>query len=268
MITLAVSRMFRKGVLLRAGVLLGLLLGSGCITHTESVFSNPPSPDEALKVRVELARKYIGEGDWDNAKRNLKQAARIDPNSAEVHEAFALVYQSTGEPELAEENFQRAIRLDSGLSRARNNYAAFLYSQGRYKDAEKQLESVIKDPLYSARPQAFVNLGLVRLQLFDDSGADEAFTRALKMDRSNTVALLETAILRYEAGDIESAEKYYGIYRTATRQQSSRALWLGIRLAREEGDRNAEGSYAMALRNLYPDSAEFQAYQKSVSGGR
>jgi len=47
------------------------------------------------------------------------------------------------------------------------------------------------------------------------------------------------------------------------RQQSARGLWLGVRLARETGDRDAEGSYALALSNMYPDSAEFQAYQRT-----
>lgn len=253
---------------IRAGaVLLALLVLGGCVTHTERVFSKPPSPEKALSKRVELARQYIGEGNWEDAKRNLKQASRIDPDSAEVHEAFALVYQSTGEYELAEDNYKRALRIDRGFSRARNNYATFLYAQGRYDEAEEQLVYVVKDPLYTERPQAFVNLGLSRLRLFDDTGAEEAFRRALAMERTNTVALLETAILRFEAEDYAASEKLYGIYRTAVRRQSARGLWLGIRLARAEGDLNAEGSYAMALRNLYPDSAEYQAYQKTQGDG-
>jgi type IV pilus assembly protein PilF len=259
---LALSNTFRAGSLS-----LVLLAVAGCVTHTERVFTQPPSPEKALKQRVELARQYIGDGNWEYAKRNLKQAANIDPQNAEVHEAFALVYQATGEYELAEEHFERAIRLDSAFSRARNNYAAFLYSRKRYAEAEEQLEHVVKDPLYTARTQAFVNLGLCRLQLQKEEDAEQAFRRALAMDRSNSVALLESAILRYDAGDYAQAEKYYGIYRTAVRQQSARGLWLGIRLAREEGDRNAEGSYAMALRNLYPGSAEFQAYQRAQGGG-
>jgi type IV pilus assembly protein PilF len=258
---LALSNTFRVGSLLLATLLL-----SACVTHTERVFTQPPSPEKALRQRVELARQYIGEGNFEYAKRNLKQAAAIDPNNAEVYEAFALVYQSTGEYELAEESYEQAIRLDRSLSRARNNYATFLYSRKRYAEAEEQLEHVVKDTLYTARTQAFVNLGLCRLQLAKNDAAEEAFQRALAMDRTHTVALLESAILRYEAGDYARAEKYYGVYRTAVRKQSARGLWLGIRLAQEEGDRNAEGSYAMALRNLYPGSAEFLAYQRSQGG--
>ncbi len=244
--------------------LLAALLLAGCVTETETVFTEPPAPDKALERRVGLARKYIGEGNWDDAKRNLALAADIDPDNAEVHEAFALVYQSTGEFELAEENFQRAIRLDRKFSRARNNYAAFLFSQGRYREAEEQLEFVVSDSLYEARPQAFINLGLCRLKLFDAPGAEEAFARSLTMERNNPIALLELAILRFDAADYDTATQYYQRYRSMVRQQSARGLWLGLRLARARGDRDAEGSYALALRNLYPESPEYQAYQRTL----
>lgn len=240
---------------------------TGCVTTTEGVFTDPPSPERALERRVELARQYIGEGDWENAKRNLKHAARIDDRNAEVHEAFALVYQSTGEKELAEDSYRKAIRLDRDFSRARNNYAAFLFAEGRYREAESQLEAVVSDSLYNARPRAFVNLGLCRLQLDKPAEAEEAFTRALAMERSNSIALLELAILRFEAGDVGAASRHYGAYRTVVRQQSPRGLLLGIRLARAQGDRNAESSHALALRNLYPDSPEYRTFQRTLQDG-
>lgn len=255
--------MYVRAARIVAAALVVLGLG-GCISTTETVFTDKADPGKALEYRVELARKYIGEGDWENAKRNLRLATEIDPKNAEVYEAFALVYQSTGEFELAEDNFQTAIKLDKGFSRARNNYAAFLYSQGRYQEAEEQLEVVIKDTLYKGRPRAFVNLGLCRVQNFDSQGAEEAFRRALTMDRTNRIALLELAQIRYDAGDYQTAGRYYDTYRTVVRQQSARGLWLGIRLAREQGDRNAESSYALALTNLYPESPEFEAYQRTL----
>ncbi len=251
------------------GILLGLvLLSPGCVTTTDSVFTTPPSPQEALERRVALARQYIGERDWENAKRNLAQAVAIDDRNAEVHEAFALVYQSTGEKELAEESFKQAIRLDRNFSRARNNYAAFLYSEQRYADAEKELEQVVKDTLYTGRPMAFVNLGLCRQQLGKPAEAEEAFSRALSMDRANSIALLELALLRFEAGDYATASRHYGTYRTAVRPQSARGFWLGIRLARAQNDRDAESSYALALGSLYPESPEYRDYQRMQRNGQ
>tara|TARA_B110000503_G_scaffold25349_1_gene40059 strand:- start:25415 stop:26209 length:795 start_codon:yes stop_codon:yes gene_type:complete len=236
----------------------------GCVTTTEGGFTEDASPTKALEKRVSLARQYIGEGNWEAAKRNLQLADQINPNNPEVYEAFALVYQSTGEYELAEENFKKAISIDKNFSRCRNNYAAFLYSQQRYQEAEEQLDYVIKDTLYSGRPNAFVNLGLCRLKLFDTQGAEEAFVRALAMDRTNQIALLELTRIRYEAQDYPTANKYYDTYRSVVRKQSAAGLLLGIQLAKADGDRNSEGSYAMALRNLYPKSAEYQAYKRTI----
>ena len=246
-----------------SSLLLVLAMGSGCISTTESVFTEEASPEKALEQRVALARQYIGEGNWESAKRNLQLAYDIDPNNAEVHEAFALVYQSTGEYELAEENFKKAIKLDRGFSRCRNNYAAFLFSQERYREAEQQLDYVVTDTLYSGRPRAFVNLGLCRQKLFNPDGAEEAFVRALAMDRTNRIALLEVAQIRFDAGDYPNALSYYDTYKRVARQQSARGLWLGVRLAKATGDRDAEGSYALALSNRYPDSAEYQAYLRT-----
>jgi len=244
-----------------------LLVLAACVTTTESVFTEEPSPEKTLDRRLSLARQYIGDGNWDDAKRNLQLAVEIDPNSAEVHEAYALVYQSTGEYELAEQSYKRALRLKSDFSRARNNYAAFLFARERYGEAEWQLEVVIKDTLYNNRPQAFINLGLCRLKLFNTQGAEEAFVRSLSMDRTNTIALLEVAQLRFDADDIGSANRYYQGYRENVRRQSPRALWLGIRIAQKQGDLNAEGSYVLALSSLYPNSLEYQAYLRTTNRG-
>lgn len=243
--------------------LLGLSL-QGCITTTEGGFTEKASPEKAVEQRVALARQYIGDGNWESANRNLELAHEIDPRRADVHEAYGLMYQRTGELELAQEHFEKSISLDRRCSRCRNNYAAFLYAQKDYRKAEKQLEIVVKDALYSARPQAFVNLGLCRLQLSDTEGADEAFVRALSMDKTNSIALLEVAQLRYDQGKTGEAGQYYDLYRNLVRQQSARGLWLGIRIARVRGQQDAEASYALSLSNRFPDSPEYRAYQQTL----
>ena len=246
-----------------AAIVLLSFVTTGCVSTTTGPFTKEKSPEKAIERRVQLARQYIGEGNWDNAKRNLKLAQEIDPGNAAVHEAFGLVYQSTGEFELAEDHFKKSIRLDRGCSRCRNNYAVFLFNQERFAEAEAQLRVVVQDSLYSARPNAFVNLGLCRQKLFDSQGAEEAFVRALSMDRTNSIALLEMASIRYELGDFDESRRYYDTYKRVVRQQSPQGLWLGIRLSREVGDKDSEASYSMALSNLYPQSPEFQAYQRS-----
>ena len=107
---------------------------------------------------------------------------------------------------------------------------------------------------------AFVNLGFCRLQLEHDAGAEVAFTRALSMDRRDLLALLEMGFLRLEAGDTNAAARYHGTYRTVSPQQPPRGLLLGLEIADQTGDQDALGSYELALRNLYPDSAEHRVW--------
>ena len=248
-----------NGRLLWAVAVMCCLL-AGCVTEYSGGTQRTSDPGATLDKRVALARQYIGVGDWENAKRNLELAQEIDPENAEVFEAFALVYQSTGEFERAELQFKAALKADPKLARARNNYAAFLYSQGRYVEAEREFRRVTEDTLYSGRPMAFVNLGLCQIQLQDKSGAESAFSRALAMDRGNPVALLEMGFLRLEAGDTGEANRYHSAYRTVSPQQSPRGLLLGLLIADATGDQDAMGSYELALRNLYPDSPEYSVW--------
>ncbi|MDZ7824747.1 MAG: hypothetical protein U5R48_00300 [Gammaproteobacteria bacterium] len=44
------------------------------------------------------------------------------------------------------------------------------------------------------------------------------------------------------------------------------SLWLGIRLARVAENVDAEASYALQLRNLYPLSEEYRLYRESREG--
>lgn len=247
------------------GALLFCLLAlSACVSTGNSALGSNADRDAALKTSVQLARTYLGEGNWEAAKRHLRTALEIDKRNAEVHEALALVFQNTGELELAEEHFQRAIRIDRDFSRARNNYGVFLYQEQRYQDAKEQLEYVVEDILYENRRLAFINLGRCYRQLEELDAAERAFRRAWLMDKKSPIALLELAEVNFITGQVGQARQHYEDYRVQVeQQQSARGLWLGIRIARAYEDRNAVASYALALRNLYPKSPEYFHYLKS-----
>src|SRR5690606_28884222 len=155
------------------------------------------------------------------------------------------------------QHFRRAIALDSSSSRARNNYAAFLYDRKRYAEAETELERVAGDMLYERRPDAFVNLGRVRLQLGKYAAAQDALERAALMDRDTaSLVSFEFAALHFRLGDYATARRYYGASRKAASSQSAASLSWGIRLAAELGAHDAVASYALALKRLYPQSEE------------
>lgn len=233
---------------------------AGCVTTENSAFTADTSKDKAVTSRVDLALSYLRKGDAESARRNLKAALKIDPKSPRVHDALGVVFSKEGEPEIAESHFKKAIAYDSSYSKARNNYAAFLYEQKRYKAAMKQLKIVTADQLYKERLRAFANLGQVAVKLGDTETAEYAFSRALKMRKGYSPALLELAIIRFDRGELDVAQQYYSRYKSKAKQ-SPRALLLGIRLAEAQNDRSAKASYALALKNLYPNSNEYRRYK-------
>jgi type IV pilus assembly protein PilF len=50
-------------------------------------------------------------------------------------------------------------------------------------------------------------------------------------------------------------------YNENRRRPTPRGLWLGVRLEHQLGNKDAEASQGLALRNLFPNSRENQEYQ-------
>jgi len=237
------------------------LLAQGCVTTTSSSFTADKQAE--IQRRVEAATAYLEKGNTEQAIVHLKRALELDPNSAPVHDTLAQVFWKSGEYELAQDHFRKAIASDPQFSRARNNYAAFLYERGDTRGAIRELEHVVSDTLYESRGAAFANLGRAYQKVGETAKAEEALSRAVKMDRRQWPAMLELAAINYDRGDHEQAARYYEQFRRLAPRQTPRSLLLGIRLARLAGDRDAEASYSLQLKSMYPDSAEYREFSST-----
>lgn len=232
----------------------------------------PTGPGEAgtqqerLRAHLDLAEGYLETGELSRARRPLERAMQIDGRSWEAHNLLARIHQLEGDVELADTHFQRALRFGSGQPRVHNDYGVFLYQQGRHDEAVRQLRRAVEDPSNPQRALAYENLGLASLQAGARTEARNAFHRAIMLREHMPVSLLELTELALEESDYRQAAAYYDRFRAMTRQ-TPRSLWVGIRLARLFDNADAEASYALQLRNLYPDSAEYQRYQESRSDG-
>ena len=244
-------------------VLLGLFLMfslSACVTTQRGGFDKPVNTDEAIASRVFAAKEYLLNRNFEAARRHLKMAYEINPKSADVHDALALTFQYSSEYELAESHYQKAIDFGEGESRFRLNYASYLYEQKRFSEAEKQLQAIVEDSLYEKRETALVMLGLCQQQLLQADKAQRSFERALILNPRNTLALRELSIMNHEAKNFTRAWRYFQRYRKIVARLDAEFLSLGIELARELNDADSEASYALALKNLYPKSREYQKY--------
>ncbi len=241
-------------------VLLALL--TGCVTETTGPVKKDVNPQEVVEKLINLGNGYLQQQDFGRAKENLRKALRIDPNSALAHASFGFLFQLEGDPILAEDHFKHAIRIDPNLSIARNNYGAFLFGRGRYADAITHLKVAADDRFYARRPQVFENLGVAYLRLDKPVEAEDAFIRAIELNPSQGRALLELGNVRFEQQRFVEAKRLYDRHSSVS-QQSSRSLWLCIRLARKFNENDKLASCELLLKNIFPTSEEFKLFEES-----
>lgn len=241
---------------------------TSCVSETTGGF-NQADPEQTLDVYLQLALGYVEQQDFTQARRHLSNAVAIDPNNSDVYGIWGLVYTLEGDLALADESFLRALRIDSGNSQVRNNYAAFLFSNGRFQEAYDQLEIVVEDTEYAGRPQAFENMGLAALQLNQLGDAEYAFNRALQLNSNRIRSTLELADISLQLDDIQQAGRYYQNFLTLGQffnvQQSARSLWIGVKLEQARGMNNQMLEYGASLAELYPDSTEYELYQRLLN---
>lgn len=242
------------------GLFLIALLG-GCVT-TGLPERKEVNLDKALETHVQLGLRYLQSGDnRELARRHFNKALELGRKNPLAHHGLALLYQADGELKVAESHFKKALRYDDNFPMARTNYGVFLYNQERYKEALEQFRHASTDLTYNRRFFALVNYGRTAGRLGMVEEAERAYTRALALNANLAVAQLELAELKFEAGDYTVAKQYLDKYSERNRQ-TPRSLWLGIRIEKVFGNRDKELSYALALKNLYPYSAETLKYQE------
>ena len=240
-----------------------LLALTGCVTTIEGDGPRPGTAEQRLKAQLDLARGYIENRDLVRAREPLKRALEIDGRSVEANVLMAILYELEGEPELVEKYYKRAPTLDSKNSQVLNNYGRFLYGQGEYDEAVRMLRRAVRDPDYPRRAQTSENLGLAEAKLGNVPEAEQAFQRALRLNAEQARSRLELAVIYFDKGNFNVARQYYDGY-VADARQTPRSLWLCVRLSREQGDNDVEASCALALRNLYPSSHEYDLYLDSL----
>ncbi|EKM95841.1 type IV pilus biogenesis/stability protein PilW [Stutzerimonas degradans] len=244
---------------LRVALLLLLAGLTGCVsTGTVDPLKTEEGRQQARDAYIQLGIGYVQQGAASRAKTPLRKALELDPRSADAHAALALVFQTEMENELADKHYREALasRRDA---RILNNYGSFLFEQKRYAEALERFTQASEDNLYPERARVFQNMGMTALKLNQPEQAEKYFTRALRLDSRQPGALLELALMAYDAKQYVPAKAYYDSY-SQLAEQNARSLLLGIRLADIHGDRDRAASLALQLKRLYPGTAEYQQY--------
>jgi len=222
---------------------------------------------EAARYNVELGIAYMQRGELGVAKEKLERAIKEDPHSAEAHSALALLDQRLGDNAAAESEFHTALRLAPHDPEIANNYAVYLCGTQRVNEGVKRLLAVARDPLYRTPEAAYTNAAVCLRSVHRDDEAQRNLQRALVLRPGFAEAVFQLAELQLEHGQLREARSRIDEYLN-TYTETPDLLWLGVRIARAQGDKPAEQHYAQRLRVDFPDSQQTRALtQGSLNPG-
>ncbi len=263
--------MIRGGIsgLLRIALVGTLLIGMfGCAStadrpgdDAEDVgLGDGSSPAD---IYVELAMAYMQDGQLSTALRKIRYGLEQDPKNARAHAVLAIIYDKIGEIDRARTEFQTAVDLKPRDPYVRNAYGSFLCVQGEYEPALAQFDKAVENPLYGTPEVALANAGVCARRTGEPGRAETYLRRALQADAKMSLALAQMAILSFQQGNLMSARAYLQRYQ-AVADYTPETLWLGIRIERRLGDRDAVRGYEQILLQRFPDSPEVQFMRESV----
>ncbi len=270
---------FLPAARLPAAALLLCIAGvvAGCKSTAPAAVTPPPPPGatplpvEAVdpatqakrrgQLRLELALGYFEQGQNQVALEEVRNALTADPSLGAAYNLRGLIYMRLDDPAQAEDSFRRAVALNPRDADTLHNYGWLLCQQKRYADATQRINAALAVPGYRDSARTLMTQGLCQMQAGDPAGAQRSLTQAYELDSANPVVGYNLALLMYQRRDDTRALFYI---RRVNNSQAANAesLWLGIRIERRLGNREAVSQLADQLKRRFPDARETLAYER------
>jgi type IV pilus assembly protein PilF len=207
------------------------------------------------RIHTELAGHYYTRGQYSVALDEVKQALSTDSAYAPAFNVLALVHAKLREDRQAEETFRKAMDLAPNYSEVRNNFGYFLCQRQRYAEGLPLFDAALSNPLYGAPEKPLANAGLCALHKGDLTQAESYLQRAMARVRNQPTALLGMAELELRQGHLLAARAHFSRL-SEQNEFKPQMLWLGVRIERALGNREAEASYGAQLRRNHPETVE------------
>jgi len=195
---------------------------------------------------------------YEASLEKFKKALAQNPRLAIAHGSIAVLYEQLGENDLADKHYVRAYELNRNDPVILNNYGQYLCRNGRLEEADRMFTHALKDPLYRYPETILTNAGLCAEKRPDPELAEKYYRQALQKNSRFQPAL------RQMARNSFARQQYLATRAYLQRLQelaplSAEFLWIGVRAEAQLGDRNAASSYALLLKNEFPESEQTQA---------
>ena len=243
-------------LIVAAGILAALLL-NGCATSGKQPESDSAAETPA-EVNTQLGIEYMRKGMYEPSLEKFKKALAQNPRLAIAHGYIAVLYERLGETKLADKHYERAYQLKPDDPLILNNYGQYLCRNDQLDEADRMFNQALKDPLYRFPETILTNAGLCAEKRPDMELAEKYFREALEKNPRFQPALRQMVRNSF-------AQQHYLATRAYLQRLqelmplSAEFLWIAVRAETELGDRNAASSYALLLKNEFPESEQTQS---------
>lgn len=232
----------------------------GNVPAVQAMSQQVPQTDERkrAKVHTDLGGLYAQDGRFAIALEEARIALSADSGYAPAYSLQGLVHMFLGEKGPAEEAFRRALSIAPNDPEIHNNYGWFLCQTGREAESLGHFRMAYRNTLYNTPTKPYTNAGICQLKMKDYAAAEESLNIALRIDPSNIQARYWLAETYYQSGRLgEARHMVTDLGRMI--DTTVDVVWLGARIERKAGDREAELRYTTLMRRKFQDTPQFQS---------
>jgi type IV pilus assembly protein PilF len=251
--------------LLLAAGLTGCAAGGPAASATPETFTESDEPEARKRAtnRLKLAVLYFQDGKYNFALDEIKQAILTDPNWFEPYGMRALIQLQTGDYPQAEASFQKALSINPNSADLKHNYGYLLCKMNRPEQAMKLFAAALSDPAYGQRAKTWAEQGRCQMANGQNAEAEASFKRSYELDAGNAVTGYNLATLLYQRGELVRAQFYARRVNNGERA-SAESLWLGIKIERSLGIKDAQLQLEAQLRKRFAQSREAMALERGA----
>lgn len=245
---------------------------AGCVTtHSDSSSLGKSMPQtseatqatDAARIHTELAQRYMGSGDLQNALAKASKALEFDDRYAPAHTVIAVIYERINKLPQAELHYRRAVALEPAKGAPNNNLGVFLCHTGKVAEAAKYFQKAVADPFYQTPDVALTNAGVCQLRSGDVAAAEASFRDAIARNPSNGEALFQLANALYASQDAFHARAFLQRF-DALGKPTAESLKLGYDIENRLGNKDGARTYSKRLLSQFPDSEQAHALNTTI----
>lgn len=237
--------------------LLVLVMLSACSSTGKKRSGGDEEEKNPAEVNTQLGIQYMRNGMNEAALEKLKKAEGQDPNLQLTQVSLAILYDRLGEVADARKHYQRAYRINRKDPVTLNAYGQFLCNQGELEKADSMFTVAAANPLYQYPELIYNNAGICSLKRPDMQMAETYFRKALQRNPKYPPALREMVRTTFAQQQYLATRAYLQRLQEVA-PLTPEFLWMGVQTEHQLNDLNAKASYALALKNRYPEADETQ----------